>query len=79
MATNPRTISIGELDNLNVDEDNQLYWRGKLVKTHNALDLTGWQNAVALTATAAATEMAITDLWRFGCDVAWWVNSCPLK
>lgn len=74
-----KTVSLEELDNLEVDEDDILYWKGRRLKTHSVLDLTTAQATIAIIAAASAFSMAATDLWRFACDAGWWALSCPLK
>jgi hypothetical protein len=41
-------ITLKKMDLLGVDGANRLYWNGKRVITGQRLDLTGWQNAIAL-------------------------------
>ncbi len=47
---NVTIMTLDELDNLGIGDDNKLYWHGKEVETKNSLNLNIWQNVLAFIA-----------------------------
>lgn len=69
-----REIGIGEMDNLGIDKDRNLYWAGQRIEVKRAL--TFWQKIVAglitlftLLAAIAACASAYADLCQAGFNV----------
>jgi len=74
------------LKKLGIDEHNQLYWNGQEVEIKKRLDLSRFQNIIAVTATAAAVLGGIgafasgyRDFAGFLCDRGNNYLSCPLQ
>jgi len=58
-----RTISIDELDNLKLDENNQLYWQDKPIVTKKKVSLRGYELLLA-TIVALATAIQGYVAWK---------------
>jgi hypothetical protein len=78
-----REISIEEVGALGTDAKGELYWHGKPVEIRRPLDLTWWQNLVAITvavATVIAAIGAAAQGWaaynEWACKVGWKAAAC---
>ncbi len=54
-----RSVSVDELDKLQIDETGQLYWDGMQVITKSALTLPWWVDVAAVFTSAATVGMFI--------------------
>lgn len=63
-----RTIGQDELDKLEVDEANQLFWNGKAVVLEKRLVLQSWERFIA---TAAAIGALLAGLHPFLASFGW--------
>lgn len=79
-----RSISYDEADALGVDAKGELYWHGKPVEIRRPLDLTWWQNAIAIIvaiATVIAAFGAVAQGFAayndWACKVGWKAAACP--
>jgi hypothetical protein len=65
----PRTISIDELDGLQIDDDGRLYWRGRSVLLERRITLRGFELFLA---SAAAFGALMAGIHPFGVSFGWW-------
>jgi hypothetical protein len=79
-----RSISIEEADALATDAKGELYWHGKPVEIRRPLDLTWWQNAIAIIVAIATVFAAIGAVAQglaayneWACKVGWKAVACP--
>jgi len=80
-----RSISTTEADALAVDAKGELYWHGKPVEIRRPLDLTRWQNAIAVIVAFATVFAALGAVAQgfaayneWACKVGWKSAACPL-
>jgi hypothetical protein len=60
-----RPIALAEIDSLGLDVNGNLYWQGKKVKTVETIELTVWQNTIAVIATVATVVQAIVAVAEY--------------
>jgi hypothetical protein len=79
-----RSISYDEADALGVDAKGELYWHGKPVEIRRPLDLTWWQNAIAIIVAIATVLAALGAVAQgfaayneWACKVGWRSVACP--
>ena len=79
-----RGITVEEVNALGVDANDRLYWHGKEIEFRRRLDLTWWQNLVALVVAVATVIAAIGAVAEgfavyndWACKVGWTAAACP--
>lgn len=79
-----KTIGVGDLRRLGIDNENQLYWDGRRIEFRRPLVLTGFQKAITALVTACAvlgglggfvTGFNNATVFLCGRDIHW--LSCP--
>lgn len=60
-----RTISLDELDRLGIDDQNNLYWDGKSIKTEEHLVLNRWVNVSVIVSAASTLTIACFEILNF--------------
>ena len=76
---NLRTVGMGEIDRLGVDETGRLYWDGKAIEIKE-FKLRRPERIIAILALLAALAVAVTDVWEWGCEIAWVSGHyCPIN
>ena len=60
-----RSITIGELDKIGVDENNKLYWEGRPIVVEEKITLHWWVNCSAIAGALSGVTLAIIELLRY--------------
>jgi hypothetical protein len=64
-----RTISVDELDGFELDNNGQLYWRGKGVLLEQKISLRPFELFLV---GLASVSTAIAAIWPIGLHFGWW-------
>ena len=65
MMPNIRTISIDELDNLGIDENNKLYWNKQPLVIEEKIHLQLWVNIAIVIGALSTVVLGSIELLRF--------------
>jgi len=65
MMPNIRTISINELDNLGIDENNKLYWNKQPLVIEEKIHLQLWVNIAIVIGALSTVVLGSIELLRF--------------
>ncbi|NOD88374.1 MULTISPECIES: hypothetical protein [unclassified Ruegeria] len=67
-----------DLDSIGLDDDGNLYWRGRRVVTQQIQRLAGVERFFGILAVGAAVIGVAVQVWSWGCDLRWSaIGWCP--
>ena len=60
-----QSIPLHQMGNLEIHDDNRLYWDGKPVVTEEKIKLGGWVNFAIIVAAISTSAMAVVEILRY--------------